>query len=375
MAGTDRGTDGTTAALPAADVTVQLSARSLVAIGGAVLVAIAIVGLVGPTRDTLVRIAIGLVLALALDPLVCALQRRGLTRRRAAAAIGVAAVAVVGLVIVLVGPATIDQANRFEEELPQMAEGFYDLPLVGDTLRERDAAGRLEDLVADLPARVDDRTVSDTAESLLGGALTALIVLAVAFGVMLDGDRLVDRVRRLIPDRHRSRADDYGRVLYRTFGSYFGGSVTVAVLNGLYILVVGLALDVPLAPIAAGWAMVTNLIPQIGGFLGGSFLTVLALSVSVPTGLLAAVLFILYMNLENHVIQPAIVGQAVDLSPPTTMMAALIGGAAAGVPGALVATPIVGATKRIYLQVRGTANPEPDEHPSLGDRVRRILRR
>ncbi|MCB0964482.1 MAG: AI-2E family transporter, partial [Acidimicrobiales bacterium] len=187
MAGTDRGTDPTTVALPAADVTVQLSARSLVAIGGAVLVAIAVVGLVGPTRDTLVRIAIGLVLALALDPLVCALQRRGLTRRRAAAAIGLAAVAVGGLVIVLVGPATIDQANRFEEELPQMAEGFYDLPLVGGTLRERDAAGRLEDLVADLPARVDDRTVSDTAESLLGGALTALIVLAVAFGVMLDG--------------------------------------------------------------------------------------------------------------------------------------------------------------------------------------------
>jgi predicted PurR-regulated permease PerM len=175
-----------------------------------------------------------------------------------------------------------------------------------------------------------------------------------------------------------------GRILYRAFGQYFGGSVTVAVLMGVYVLVLGLVFGVPLAPIAAIWAMLTDLIPQIGGFLGGAFLALLALSVSVPIAIVVVVLFVLYMNLENHVIAPAIVGKAVDLTPPTTMIAALVGGAAAGVPGALVATPIVGAVKRLYLDFRGDPGGDPsdaeeasdsDRLPGFLQRIRDLIRR
>ena len=84
--------------------------------------------------------------------------------------------------------------------------------------------------------------------------------------------------------------------------------------------------------------------------------------------LIAAAAFIVYMNLENHVIQPAIVGRSVDLTPPTTMVAAFVGGAVAGVPGALVATPLVGAAKAIYLEARGMA--EARASTRLGPRAR-----
>ena len=58
----------------------------------------------------------------------------------------------------------------------------------------------------------------------------------------------------------------------------------------------------------------------------------------------------IYMTTENNLIQPAVVGKSVDLTPPTTMIAAFAGAAVAGVPGALVATPLVGAMKQIYLE-------------------------
>jgi predicted PurR-regulated permease PerM len=45
------------------------------------------------------------------------------------------------------------------------------------------------------------------------------------------------------------------------------------------------------------------------------------------------------MNFENNVIQPAVIGNAVDLSPPVSMLAVLIGGAAAGVPGGFDCNP------------------------------------
>ena len=113
----------------------------------------------------------------------------------------------------------------------------------------------------------------------------------------------------------------------------------------------------PLAPIAAIWAALTNLIPQIGGFLGGAFFVLLALTESPTTAVIAGVLFLGYQQFENNVVGPAIVGSAVNLTPPATMLAALIGGAAAGVPGALVATPLLGAGKALYLESRGQLPP------------------
>jgi hypothetical protein len=73
------------------------------------------------------------------------------------------------------------------------------------------------------------------------------------------------------------------------------------------------------------------------------------------------------------VISPAIVGRAVNLSPPSTMLAALVGGAAAGVPGALVATPLLGAVKAIYLDSRGEM-PEPEMN-KVRERMSRVLHR
>ncbi len=131
-------------------------------------------------------------------------------------------------------------------------------------------------------------------------------------------------------------------------------------------------LGVPLVPLAAIWAMLTDLIPQVGGALGGAFFVLLAATESVPVAIAAGVLFVVYMNIENHVIQPAIVGKSVDLTPPTTMVAAFVGGAVGGIPGALVATPLVGAAKQLILEARGRRAPEPplDEQKRLGLLVR-----
>jgi predicted PurR-regulated permease PerM len=95
------------------------------------------------------------------------------------------------------------------------------------------------------------------------------------------------------------------------------------------------------------------------------------------TGVACLVWFLGYQQFENHVLQPTIVGEAVNLSPPVTMMAALIGGSTAGVPGALVAVPLAGLVKAVYLELRGapTAPTDRDEsHPGRFARLRRLRR-
>jgi len=178
--------------------------------------------------------------------------------------------------------------------------------------------------------------------------MTVLVTVA----LLLDGRRVVWASRRLVPHPHRDHFDRATVIMYRTVGRYFAGSLLVALLAGLNVLVVGLVAGVALAPLAALWTTLTNLIPQIGGFLGGAFFVLLAFAHSPTAGVICLAEFLLYQQLENHVIQPTIVGEAVNLSPPTTMMAALIGASAAGVPGALVAVPLLGAAKTLVLELR-----------------------
>jgi predicted PurR-regulated permease PerM len=195
----------------------------------------------------------------------------------------------------------------------------------------------------------------------LDGVLAALMVVVVGLAVLVDGDRLVHRLLGALPASVEPAAVRVGRTFYRTLGAYFAGSLLVASLAAIFILAVGLAFQVPLAPAAALWMLVVNLIPQIGGLLGGGFFVILAMTQGLQTGLICLVLYLIYMNIENHVIQPTVVGQAVDLSPPATMLAALVGGAAAGIPGALVATPLAGAGKSLYLELRWGRTPEPHQ--------------
>src|SRR5205814_8083605 len=119
----------------------------------------------------------------------------------------------------------------------------------------------------------------------------------------------------------------------------------VAALAGTGVLVMGLLLKLPLAPLAGVWVMFTNLIPQIGGAAGAVPFVLLGLSQSPTKGVICAAYFLAYQQFENHVLGPTIVGEAVDLSPPATMMAALVGASAASVPGALVAVPLAGVIK------------------------------
>ena len=129
-----------------------------------------------------------------------------------------------------------------------------------------------------------------------------------------------------------------------------------------------LALGVPLAPLIAVWVAITNPIPQVGGFLGGARLRRCSASPRARVvGVIAClVIFLVYQQLENHVLQPLIIGRAVRLSPPATMVAALVGVSAGGLVGGLFAIPLLGATKAIYLSTRiherdarrGTGAPE-----------------
>ena len=81
--------------------------------------------------------------------------------------------------------------------------------------------------------------------------------------------------------------------------------------------------------------------------------------------MICAVFFILYLQFENHVLTPLVVGEAVDLSPPATMTAALVGVSAGRRRRARWwPCPLLGAAKAVYLELRSTRRPNLDDEPA-----------
>lgn len=344
---------------------VDLDWRSVLVFLGAFAALLALRGVIRHVPRTVTALGIATILALAMNPLVAGLERRGLRRAPAVVAVLVGIAAVFGVLAMLVVPPAVRQARDLTGQRDTVIRDLGKLPLVGDRLAEADVQARVEKFIDELPDRLsgDTTPLEDAARSVADGLLATVVTLLFTVTMLLDGPRMLRSVRRLVPVSRRARADEMGRVAYRVVGRYVAGSLLVSVVAGVWILITGLIVGVPLTPLAALWAAIWDLVPQIGGAAGAIPFIVLGLTQGAGAAVICALSFFVYQQVKHQVFQPVLIGQAVKLSPPTTMVAALIGVSAGGVVGALIAVPLVGAVKAIYLEFHHTPavaiDPEP----------------
>ena len=341
---------------------ITLDVRSLAALAASVAATVVLLGLARTVPRTLSTVAVAGLLALGFDPVISAVSRRLRLPRSAALALVVALFGLgLALVAVTLVPPAVRQARALGEDLPEVIADLRRLPVVGDDLDRAGLPERVEAFINELPARLagEDTPLLDAGRSAFDGLLAGMVMSLLLLGLLLDGPRLLRGGRRLVPPRHVGRADRIGRLVARVVGRYVAGSVVVALIAGLANLIAGLLLGVPLAPLLAVWVCLWSLVPQIGGAAGGVPFVALGFTQGPVVGLACAAFFMVYLQVENNIVSPLVVGQAVKLSPPATMVAALIGMSAGGVVGALVAIPLLGAVKATYLELRPPTPARP----------------
>src|SRR5437867_7915358 len=98
------------------------------------------------------------------------------------------------------------------------------------------------------------------------------------------------------------------------------------------------------------WVAVADLIPTVGATLGALVAVIVAAFSSIGDAVATAIYFIVYQQVENYVIVPRVMRQAVDLSPAMVIVSVLIGGSLAGFAGALLALPIAAAAKVVLRE-------------------------
>jgi predicted PurR-regulated permease PerM len=344
----------------AGQLPVTISWRSIGVLAGLVVLVAATTSLLQRLPSVAIWTTLGLAVGLALNPAVNRADRWLPGKRSVTLGVlGVGAVAVIGALLVAAVPALVDAVRSLPHELPETVERVARLPLVDRVVDAGSARSAAQRFIDRLPERLGGEgspvaSVAAQAGDTLFGTMWTLLIAVTA---LLDGHRLLDAARRSLPAPYRPAAERLADLAYRSFGRYAAGSALVALLNGTVVTVIALALGIPVAPLLGLWAMLWNFVPQIGGFVGGAPLVLLGFTKSPLSGVVAFVAFIAYQNVENHLIQPLVIGKAVRLSPFSIMICVLSGGAVGGVIGAVLATPLVGAVKVILCDLLPAPRP------------------
>jgi predicted PurR-regulated permease PerM len=305
-------------------------------------------------RQVLTWTLVALFLALALNPAVEFFQRQGLKRRGASAA--VTFLLTIGAIIALFSlfvPTLVNEARGFADALP----GY-----INDVSAGRGQLGRLADKY-EIEARVRDAVNTGGAESLLGFSGTALAVTKsvltfvvalvtitfMTFFMLLEGPAWMERFYSLLPEGSRGRWEKVGNEIYRTIGGYVTGNLLISVIAGIASTLVLLILGVPYAVALGLLVAILDLIPLAGATLAAIIVTTVAFLHSIPAGIIVLVFFVVYQQVENHVLQPLVYSRTVQLSPLAILISVLIGAKIAGVLGALAAIPVAGTIQVLLL--------------------------
>jgi predicted PurR-regulated permease PerM len=130
-----------------------------------------------------------------------------------------------------------------------------------------------------------------------------------------------------------------------------GGQGIIAILAALFILIMGLAIGMPYTGPLSMLVLICGFIPLIGHFIGMTFVTLISITDSPQTAIIALTLYIIYVQIENYVITPKIMRRSLSIPGLVTIIAALLGTSLLGLVGGLLAVPIAAAVLLILDEV------------------------
>jgi predicted PurR-regulated permease PerM len=331
-----------------AERVVTFRVRTILSVLGLVVVVWALLHIVSTARHVVVYFLISLFLALAINPLVELLMRRGIHSRGLASG---AAFLIVLIAIVAIGwtfiPTLVDNVNKFVDAVPSYVHdltkgrgrlGFLETKYhVVDKVRSYLSSGGAKKLLGLTGAAV---SITKGVLNIVVGSIT---VAFLTFFMLLEGPAWMDRFYGLLPSGSQPRWRKVGHDIYRQVGGYVTGNLLISLIAGGLTTLVLLLLGVPYA-VALGLIVgLLDLIPLAGATIAAVIIAAVAFLHTIVAGIIVIVFFVIYQQVENHILQPVVYNRTVALSPLAILVAVLVGAELAGILGALAAIPVAGA--------------------------------
>ena len=323
-------------------------------------------------RVVVLLIVVSLFLGALLHPLVSFVQRRGVRRGSATALVFFVSSAVAASVIYLLVHPVYTSATNFAKELPtivrqaQHGKGQVghlvfpssprelreeERPSVGDLdHRARPARPRHRQDRHERRRRPRHRRSADLLHSLGDAAHGAGRAQLDAAGAAAKGRKILGDVSHAV-------------------AGYMLGNLATSTIAGMVIFGTLRATDVPYAGVLAIWVGVVDFLPLVGGLLAGVPTVAVALLHSLPAGIVTLAAFLIYQQIENHVLNPVVMSRTVRLNPLWVLLAiligvelgGLIGSTFGGLVGALLAVPAASAIQVVARDLWAEHHSSPAE--------------
>jgi predicted PurR-regulated permease PerM len=330
-------------------------------------------------KDILLLIVVAGFIALLLNPIVVIVQRYLFPRRGAAVAIVtlLATLVFIGLAVAF-GYPLVNGITHLADSLPgYIANAQHGRGWIGHLVTRY----HIQDWVQrNTPKLVSyAQSLSKPALSIGAGAFSLLIELLTIFFLVLllliEAPKMRVWILAQMRPARAAKATEVASEVNRAVAGYMLGNLLTSLIAGIIVFVTLTVLGVPYALLWGLWVALVDFLPMIGGALAGIPTALFAFTHSLTAGIVTAIVFIAYQQIENHILNPVIMSKTVKISPLLVLVAvlvgaslgSLVGGLFGGFVAALLAIPLAGALQVLVKEAwNATAPPRKPPEPPPG---------
>jgi predicted PurR-regulated permease PerM len=367
------------AAEPGRSRFVPLSPRVAVLILAAIVIGL----LFWMARDSIRPFVVGLLFVYLLNPPVRWLEGRGVRRSLAILIVYVVAIAAfVGFLALTLAPLA-NEILRFIADFPKLAADLdAQLQKLGDFYAHLQIPDAVREWIDGVIAGIGQGGAGGGgglnlsfllplltgAGSLLGAVFGYLILPVWVFYLLKDKTALVATFDRALPQTWRFDTWAIIKTVEHDFGQWVRGQLILGFAVGFFTFIGLMVLSYAVDPIFGRYALllsiiagVLELVPIIGPIISAIPAVLLAATVG-PVAIVAALLlYLLVQQVENNFFVPKIQGDAIQLHPAAVIFAIIIGGALAGLLGAIFALPVTAAFRDVVRYLFRRLSPDEPE--------------
>ena len=327
-------------------------------------------------RGVIILLVVAGFIALLLNPLVVALGRWLGRRGIAVAVVTLLAVCAFGGLAVAFGYPLVNGISHFATDLPlYVSRAQHGKGWIGHLVTKYHLQAWV---VKNAPKLAGyGRDLASPALSLGKGALSLVFSLFTIFVLvvlmLLEGPKLRTGLLDLMAPARAQRYTQVAREVNRSVVGYMLGNFATSLIAGVVVLATMLLLGIPFPFLWALWVALVDFLPMIGGALAGIPVVLFGFTHSVSAGIVTLVVFLIYTQVENHILNPVIMSRTVRINPLLVLVASLVGasigswvgGFFGGFVAALLAIPAAGAIQVIVKAVWQSTMPAPEDDPSV----------
>ncbi len=277
---------------------------------------------------------------------------------------------IAALLYLLIQP-IVSQVTKFVNDFPQLVKDAQaGKGTIGHQVKKYDLVKKAQDYAPKLRQALttNGSKALSVVRTVGNGIVAVLTILVLTFLLLVEGQRILDSATSLLAPERRERFRRIGRDSSRAISGYMAGNILISVIASVVTYVGLWIFGVPFRGVAAVWVGFADLIPLIGATLGAVPTVGLAFLHSVAAGIGMIVIYVVYQQFENHVLQVGIMARTVRLSPLAVLVSLLAGVQLFGLLGALLAIPFAGIVqvvgKEILSEYRRRRNVTED-HPAI----------